>query len=566
MTREEAALRLLEIGVPNDIVPFRSGIYRKMMITRAKPYFFEEVYRDLSSCATSVEERVLATLKLVLKWTQNGLVAALYSGGNFFEWTSRNLKPLLARFNKSSEAPDRVQIGLLIFGLVFASIIGLLAHASAASVLVIFLIAAASLSALAAILTWLLLGLLFLATVVITTTLYSVVFNIRASQRVVSGVSGVFYSCPMCNERGNLPAYECSCGHLCPDLYPSNYGIFHHICVQCEKPIPTLGILGRSRLAKRCAKCASVLNYSEDKRERHFAFVGGQSSGKSTLLVCALWQLLEQYFPLVDIKYRFPYPADLQALRADVMRLRNGDLLLKTRNLRPRAFSVVVSPPDSRESLLHIYDAAGEVFTNPDNLSSHHKLHSFVDGIVLVVDPFSDEGATRKDIDPLSKLELSQINPCPVPTLELLNHLILFLENARGVTRQKMISIPIAVVLTKLDARKLAEKFYIPLHHPRPNMTTDEILATLSSRSDMVRMVLLSWGFHGFIDLLEARFDNILYSGASALGRMPSSDRKHPFRPISAADSLIWLLDRTYSVGNKSTLREALYNTRASLR
>jgi len=102
------------------------------------------------------------------------------------------------------------------------------------------------------------------------------------------------YVCPVrkCGDT-SLPAHVCrSCGHPHDDLYPNLYGLFWHRCAKCGASLPTLNVLGRSGLGRRCRHCRLPRSY-RTLPTRLIQLVGGVSSGKSCYLTMAIHQILD---------------------------------------------------------------------------------------------------------------------------------------------------------------------------------------------------------------------------------------------------------------------------------
>ena len=60
--------------------------------------------------------------------------------------------------------------------------------------------------------------------------------------------------CPNCQNKFDLPVYECACSRKHTRLVPSSYGIFRRKCL-CGRKIPTTFFNGRHKLKATCPIC-----------------------------------------------------------------------------------------------------------------------------------------------------------------------------------------------------------------------------------------------------------------------------------------------------------------------
>jgi len=96
-----------------------------------------------------------------------------------------------------------------------------------------------------------------------------------------------FYDCPFCHHRGS-PVHVCpNCGSSECDLRSSGYGVFFAHCQKCRNRLPTLDLLGRHRLRRRCGHCDSAWSNPHLGRLPvwHLAVIrtGGQLAPKTTV-------------------------------------------------------------------------------------------------------------------------------------------------------------------------------------------------------------------------------------------------------------------------------------------
>jgi uncharacterized protein (DUF2249 family) len=148
----------------------------------------------------------------------------------------------------------------------------------------------------------------------------------------------------------------------------------------CGNLLPTSDWWGRSRQLDRvCPTCNRPLTKAIGAaRNIHIPIVGGPFAGKSNYLVAATQQLMEDYAPehkltidLPDEKHRADFERNIQMLKL-------GETLLKTSDAdeSAMAYNLQIRRPRQRvPSLLYVYDASGEYYTEEDRATgqSHQK-------------------------------------------------------------------------------------------------------------------------------------------------------------------------------------------------
>lgn len=188
-------------------------------------------------------------------------------------------------------------------------------------------------------------------------------------------------------------------------------------------------------------------------------------------------------------------------------------------------------------TVFSFYDNAGEDFATPDRALSQVYLGA-TSGIILLLDPFAFP-ANRGRADQKG-VTLERTGP-----EDVLDAITLVLRAANKVKRNRKISQPIAVVISKIDA------FFdqIPADHPLRRPSGDEAVfsqAESQTIHDHVGAMIERWGGDGLIRKLEQNYTTFRLFGASALGAEPdySSARVNSrgVLPLRVADALLWLM------------------------
>lgn len=332
----------------------------------------------------------------------------------------------------------------------------------------------------------------------------------------------IFYTCPTrgCSYRG-LPIYVCpKCARQHPRLWPNLQGLFHHPC-QCGQKLPTLDLLGRNRLVRLCASCKTELSATSIGKlsEEFVALVGGPDVGKTTFLLMSTHILLNGVTGR-QIRAEIDVPRQKKELDQELANLRVGILPAKTDFSLIRAYQFRLNR-SKRETLLYYYDAAGEEFSSIDRFGRHENV-KHLNGLILLVDPFSLPGLQHETAKGgvglrASPTALDDVVAAMVGTMHRL-----------GGSRGQLSAIPLAVVITKADAKPV-QIVLGDISHKLPT-------------SPQCNQALQQWGAGNALRVLQQNFKTIHYFACSALGRTPQPGDNKPFQAYGVLEPLLWIL------------------------
>jgi hypothetical protein len=374
------------------------------------------------------------------------------------------------------------------------------------------------------------------------------------------------YTCPKCSHH-TVPHFRCPmCSRLLQDLRPSFYGVFHVHCV-CGARLPTLDWNGRLELAKVCPNCSADLLHEDfgSEPEYRIAVVGATSSGKSNLMIAALWQLEQHFAPANQIDISFGSPADEAVYRQHVEWLEKGLVMQKTLTLPiPRAFTISLVSPNGQGCLLYLYDAAGEDYQEEQRLANH-PLEKY-DGILFVVDPFAEEGMQRGALGILDPAEVQQTNPAQIEASEILGRLINVLEPVLKVPVGGVFPLPFAVVVTKVDACGLSKRLRLGADRMGgPHFSLAAAAHSAERFSPRVRTLFTELGLGNLISIIEARFALVRYFPVSALGRSINPSDRSAFKPVGPLGPLVWLCYHTDALSEADSFNRIFINFNLAL-
>ncbi|MGB8346468.1 MAG: hypothetical protein WCD86_16405 [Ktedonobacteraceae bacterium] len=360
-------------------------------------------------------------------------------------------------------------------------------------------------------------------------------------------IIGIRYCCPhsYCYYEMPLPTFICpACFEYHSFLRPNTYGIFFQRC-QCRKKLPTLDILGRKKLERICPACHVPLSEGIGLGPSiAIPIVGGQSAGKTTYIISAVNAFIQRY-QKAPYHYAISFidPGSQQLFEKNVHQLAAGRMLAKTPDIAPQAYMLKITKPETRiPKLLFIYDAAGEVFSTDSNMSAQ-LYYKYIHGIIFIIDPCALPAYRRMHQDEIEQVR-SSLAPSELDVDLVYQHLLRIIETYHGVHSTKPHSLPIAVVVTKVDALGLEKE--IGSLAVSDMLSTEQTLFSSSQNGTihfLVRAFLRKYGLNNLTDELEWRFSSVRYFSCSAFGRSPDTSISGGFAPVRVLDPLAWLLE-----------------------
>jgi hypothetical protein len=195
--------------------------------------------------------------------------------------------------------------------------------------------------------------------------------------------------------------------------------------------------------------------------------------------------------------------------------------------------------------LIYLYDVAGEDFAEEARMSGH-RFHRFVDGLVLVIDPFAEALARHGNAGAIDRKAWSDVNPAATDVASVFQPFMNRLEQQMNVPAEGKFPIPIAVVVTKMGATPntpwsgIAQERGLATAVRSCHQGTGELASVGKKPLSPVRDFLLDLGLANLVFGLETRFQRVAYCTTSAIEELPSASR--PAAPPRAAKPLLWLI------------------------
>nr|AGS49282.1 hypothetical protein [uncultured bacterium esnapd2] len=216
-------------------------------------------------------------------------------------------------------------------------------------------------------------------------------------------------SCPACHLVTKVPVFPCTkCGTLHRDVRPGRLGGAWRRC-GCGGVLPTTILRAALKIRPVCPRCekpyragAAVLT------DIRIPVFGPTSAGKTRLVNAGLVALRDQaaaqgaVTEFVDQESETAYRegADIIASDGDTAKTAPGKLPAITLQIRS----------GRRKASLHVFDAAGEYYTNRDENADLEFL-DYAQGMVFVVDPFSIPWVIDQFFGGTTHPRVAQANP-----------------------------------------------------------------------------------------------------------------------------------------------------------
>ena len=343
----------------------------------------------------------------------------------------------------------------------------------------------------------------------------------------------IFTACNECKEKSLIPTYICpKCGAKHTNLTPGVYGILKRQC-NCGERLPTTFFNGRKNLEAECPMCGHKL-MDRESRPICIPVVGGRSVGKTAFITAFSREFIETVAPANGFEIEF-----YNEKKADIYKEITQDYIAGNTRMtgRPQDVNIassvsfsffVKNPAFSPERLIHVYDIAGEVFT--DNLENEvQKQYEYCQGIVLVIDPFAIPSIRHKYEELLEPEDIAGIGKADLNTI--IDSFLNKLREVTGLSDNKMSTVPLAVVISKIDVGVMAIK---KLMKAEPERFVD----FYDTQDYLCRCFLKENGMESFLNNVCIRFKINRFFACSAIGHTRG---KGEYKPTGVLPPMEWL-------------------------
>ena len=306
----------------------------------------------------------------------------------------------------------------------------------------------------------------------------------------------------------------------------------NHTC-ECGYRLPSTFFNGRSKLISYCPipGCGAKL-VTTGARQVGFQLIGGSRAGKSVFLASLFHQYLEKLHSCKKIRVTItpdykPYFDELESW------YQGGDTP-PTNDKNSQMYPILLDGVGDTKRQFSIYDVAGELFAAGSTRGNVvQEQFSYCDGLIFVLDPFSDGGLRRSRQQAGEALgDFSMTHPDEVAS-NFINYMV---EIGKAKPGQRS-NIPMAVLIVKSDAREV--KSVIGPAKINLLVRQGKYSSLMEARDKESRQFLTDIGLGGVIGILEMQFTNLHYFPVSAMGHSPDGD---PYEPWGVMEVLDWLI------------------------
>lgn len=357
---------------------------------------------------------------------------------------------------------------------------------------------------------------------------------VAISDKLFLRMNKVATVCPSCYHRSELPDYVCDkCGREHTDLRPGIFGIRKRQCL-CGNHLPATSFDQRYELQAKCknVECKADL-LTKESTPFCISVIGGPSSGKTSFVLSAIRELKEKVTPRRSWNMEFLKSMEEERFQQEAESLYSGFFPNKTAETKPFALNLKFSSKKWKTSkLLYLYDAAGEAYRSSQELATH-KYYPYLDGYILVVDPFAMPQLVSKYTEEIAANSVSTANPSETLLEDTYDMLMVHLAKNHGIKENKKITVPLAIVINKVDVINLEEKI-------GAIQGTEEKTGGKSENeymNEQCKAFLKSVGYSMFVKMLESKFTYYQFFLSTSLPEKQSVEEKSS-KPIT------WLMEQ----------------------
>ena len=216
---------------------------------------------------------------------------------------------------------------------------------------------------------------------------------------------------------------------------------------------------------------------------------------------------------------------------------------------KPLIFEWVTKNKKKKHTLV-FYETAGTDLEDLDTMSTVHRFLSKSAGIIFLLDPLQI-AAVAHHLDSNTLASASGQRPGSRRYLmagadEILGRISTLIRNDNNIQTTQKIDIPMAAVLSKLDAIGPFLPSGLTLSKQSPHCPSKGFVLADAERVDLeTKHLLKHWGEGSFMAQLDVNYEKQAYFAVSALGanNSPRADRTIDApRPHRIEDPLLWLL------------------------
>ncbi len=359
----------------------------------------------------------------------------------------------------------------------------------------------------------------------------------------------IFTACHECKEKSLIPTYICSCGAKHSNLTPGVYGILKRTCVgedpdsYCGEKLPTTFFNGRRELEAICPHCETILTDRESV-PICIPIVGGRSVGKTAFITAFSKDFIDIVAPAKSWEINY-YNKKKEEIYKEIEQdyyagsTRMTDRPQDINKASSISFSFFVEGKEfNPERLVHVYDIAGEVFTD-NSENEMQKQYEYCQGMVLIVDPFAIPTVRHRYEEQLSPEDIAGIGKAEINGI--VDSFLNKLREVTGLSDQKMSSVPLAVVIGKIDSAGLISEIGDNAIKKKMSEKPEVFTDYYDTQDYLCRQFLKENGMESFINNVDLKFKDNRYFSCTAIGHTRD---KGQYSPQGVLPPMQWLFGK----------------------
>lgn len=286
----------------------------------------------------------------------------------------------------------------------------------------------------------------FLIVTIISMPIYLFYFIVLCGEKFKFKRGKIGGVCPRCLTRFDIPYYICpKCGRIHKMLTPGPYGIIKRRC-KCKEVIPCTNLGGRFKLKAICPVCKGDIE-SRESSPLCIPVVGPESSGKTSFIYSAINTLRDCISRERKWNIEFLNENCGDKIKKSLESFKKGIPPEKTDNSHTEVYNIFInSSRFFNEKLLYFYDIGGEYFNSRANIRTQRH-YKYIEGLIFVIDPLCmarGEKHIKKNESVKSRFRDINIH-------DFIDRFILALREINQIQPKKLITIPSAIVINKMD-------------------------------------------------------------------------------------------------------------------
>ncbi len=369
------------------------------------------------------------------------------------------------------------------------------------------------------------------------------------------------FTCPFCFSEYDKERIK----YVCPDCgettYPKTSAEKKKPSIRCEH----CGRMATVRLCPECgeydkqipeeAKGVIPLGALDADGSLPFCIIGVSSSGKTNFITVMLHELSRVSELRIALSAQNKYTRDVQRenytnIYENHIPPRPTDPTELGDRLKPQLWQIKNLMRQKSNTTptytFTIYDGAGE--DHSERLDPSSAICGYINAsnaIIITLDPLILTNL-RRMINPDVRRNSGASEGDTNSAEDIVNSVAAYIKAARGLNTNKMLTIPVAVVLTKFDTILQLDSLPAGAVVRKPSMTFSGgkvNLTEISQVNEEIRDWLYGIGEGSFIAALESNFKNFYFFGVSSYGEPPETQGSvnENIKPHRILDPVLWL-------------------------